>query len=67
MVTKTVYEYPPKEILIHPCHKIDAGDTVKTLAKGYVHNTICLDKYKDVVEGIERWKLEREQRQSTND
>lgn len=36
----------PDSLLVDPCKVIPAGDTVRSLAKGYVHNTNCVFQYK---------------------
>lgn len=36
----------PQSLLISPCEGIEAGETVRSLAKGYVVNTSCLAQHK---------------------
>jgi hypothetical protein len=43
-----------------PCGAIKAGDTVRSLAKGYVNNTGCVFDYKLLLEKQRKWKLEQE-------
>ena len=40
----------PKNLLLGPCEAVAAGDTVRSLAKGYVENTSCLAKYQLLLE-----------------
>ena len=36
----------PDALLVDPCEATGAGDTVKSLAKGYVKNTGCIREYR---------------------
>lgn len=36
----------PKSLLVDPCEPVGAGDSIRTLAKGYVANTSCLGQYR---------------------
>lgn len=35
----------PDSLLVDPCEAIEAGETVRSLAKGYVTNTSCVGQY----------------------
>lgn len=50
----------PESLLIDPCEAISAGDTVRSLARGYVANTSCLGQYKLLLEKQRRHKKEME-------
>lgn len=50
--TKIEYKYIPSEILVVDCQAIRAGDTVRSLAKGYVNNTKCLQAHQKLIEGL---------------
>lgn len=50
----------PKSLLVDPCEAISAGDTVRSLARGYVANTSCLWQYKLLLEKQRRHKKEME-------
>ena len=50
----------PNSLLINPCDSTTAGDTVRSLAKGYVANTNCISKYKLLVEKQIKYKNEIE-------
>lgn len=51
---------PGDNLLADPCKAIEAGDTVRTLAKGYIHNTDCVYKFATKLEDLRTWKLEQE-------
>lgn len=42
----------PNSLIHHPCSPVGVGNTVPSLAKGYTANTVCIGKYKEVVDGI---------------
>ena len=48
----------PESLLIDPCEPLGAGDTRRSLAKGYVANTSCLGQYKLLLEKQRRHKKE---------
>lgn len=50
----------PDSLLQHPCKASPAGDTVRSLAKGYVKNTYCLGQYQILVEKQNKFKDEVE-------
>ena len=50
----------PESLLVDPCEAISAGDTVRSLAKGYVANTSCLGQYKLLLEKQRRHRDEME-------
>ena len=45
-VVKEVPVYTPDSLLVDPCEPIGAGDTIRTLAKGYITNTSCIGEYR---------------------
>src|SRR3990167_167305 len=40
----------PDSLLVDPCGLATAGDTVRSLASGYIYNTSCLSQYKLLLE-----------------
>lgn len=46
--------YIPTELLEVACKEQGAGETVRSLAHGYVINRSCLRAYVELVEGIKR-------------
>ena len=48
----------PNSLLTHPCEAVGAGDTVRTLARGYVKNTSCVGEYKLLLDKIIKHKLQ---------
>lgn len=50
----------PDSLLVSPCESVSAGDSVRTLAKGYVANTSCLGQYKLLLEKQIKYKKEIE-------
>lgn len=51
----------PSQLLQDPCEAIGAGDSVRTLAKGYVANTSCLGQYKLLLEKQRKHKKEQQE------
>ncbi len=51
---------PPNNLLVSPCKATEAGDTVSTLAEGYVANTGCLHQFEGRIESLRKWKVEQE-------
>jgi len=51
----------PDSLLQDPCGAIKAGDTVRSLAKGYVKNTGCVFDYKLLLEKQRKWKAEQQE------
>ena len=47
-------------MLIDPCEAIQAGDTVRSLAKGYVKNTRCVFEYQNTLRGLREYYKEQE-------
>lgn len=45
----------PEPLLHHPCEPVAAGNSLNSLAKGYVANTFCIGEYKAVVTGLEKY------------
>ena len=58
-VTKEVLVLTPDSLLVDPCEVVGAGDTVRTLAKGYVANTSCVGDYKLLLEKQRKAKAEQ--------
>lgn len=50
----------PDSLLVEPCEAIEAGDTVRSLAKGYVTNTSCVGQYMLLLEKQREYKTEIE-------
>lgn len=50
----------PQSLLISPCNGIEAGDTVRSLAEGYVTNTSCLAQHKLLLEKQKDYKQSME-------
>lgn len=50
----------PDSLLIDPCDSVEAGETVGTLAKAYITNTVCIKEYKLLLEKQRRYKHEVE-------
>lgn len=48
----------PDSLLVHPCEATGAGDTVHSLAKGYVKNTSCVGEYKLLLDKIIKHKIQ---------
>lgn len=49
----------PDNLMQDPCGAIKAGETVRSLAKGYVANTGCVFDYKLLLEKQRKWKSEQ--------
>ena len=50
----------PDRLLVDPCEAIEAGETLRSLAKGYVTNTSCVGKYMLLLEKQRKYKAEIE-------
>ena len=50
----------PDSLLVTPCDGSPAGDTVRSLAKGYVANTSCLEQHKRLLEKQREYKTKIE-------
>lgn len=59
-VPKEVLVLTPDSLLVDPCEAVGAGDTVRSLAKGYVKNTGCIREYKLLLEKQRKHKSEVE-------
>lgn len=62
-VVKEYVEKPvltPDSLLVDPCEAIGAGDTVRSLAKGYISNTSCIGEYKLLLNKQRKHKVEME-------
>ena len=57
---------PPDNLLIFPCNTSEAGETVRSLAKGYIENKSCVNKYKQSLDSLKRWKVEQEKIYNVN-
>ena len=64
--TKVVVEYRdrvhvmPDNLLVSPCNGLPAGDSVRSLARGYVGNTTCLKQHILLLEKQQKYKTEME-------
>lgn len=56
----------PDSLMVDPCVAVGAGDTVRTLAKGYVTNTSCVGDYKLLLEKQRKAKAEQEKLYNVN-
>ena len=45
----------PSSLIHHPCDPIGVGNTVDSLTRAYIDNTICIGKYKSVVTSIDEY------------
>lgn len=50
----------PDNLMQDPCGAINAGDTVRSLAKGYVKNTSCVFDYQLLLKKQREWKVEQQ-------
>lgn len=50
----------PDNLMQDPCGAIKAGDTVRSLAKGYIVNTGCVFDYKLLLQKQRYWKAKQE-------
>lgn len=50
----------PDNLLVDPCVPIGAGETVRSLVKGYVKNTSCIGEYQLLLEKQRKHKLSME-------
>jgi hypothetical protein len=48
----------PDSLLVDPCKAIGAGDSVRSLARGYISNTSCIAEYKLLLEKQRKHKVE---------
>ena len=49
----------PDSLLQDPCGAISAGETVRSLARGYVKNTGCVFDYQLLLKKQRQWKVEQ--------
>ncbi len=42
----------PEHFLLIPCEPVGAGETVESLQRGYVKNTVCIGEYRSTIDGI---------------
>jgi len=54
--TQEVNLYTPDSFLVDPCKVTPAGETVRTLARGYISNTSCLKQYQLLIQKQRDWK-----------
>ena len=57
---KEVAVLAPDSLLVDPCEPVGAGETVRSLARGYVKNTGCIREYKLLLDKQRQFKLEAE-------
>lgn len=57
---KEVLVLHPDSLLVDPCEPVGAGETLRSLAKGYVKNTGCIREYKLLLDKQRQFKLEAE-------
>jgi hypothetical protein len=46
----------PDSLLVDPCEAIEAGETVRSLSKAYISNTICIGKYRLLLDKQKKYK-----------
>jgi hypothetical protein len=51
----------PDSLLQDPCKAVGAGETVGSLAKGYVKNTSCIGAYRALLERQRKFKKRQEE------
>jgi hypothetical protein len=52
--------FVPDSLMQDPCTPIKAGDTLRSLAKGYVTNTGCVFDYQLLLKKQRDWKTRQE-------
>lgn len=57
---KEVAVLTPDSLMVDPCEPVGAGETVRSLARGYVKNTGCIREYKLLLDKQRKFKLEAE-------
>ena len=57
---KEVLVLTPDSLMVDPCEPVGAGETVRSLAKGYVKNIGCVREYKLLLDKQRKFKLEAE-------
>lgn len=45
----------PSSLMVTPCTSVDAGDTVRLLAKAYVQNNSCIQQYQLLIDSQRKW------------
>jgi hypothetical protein len=58
---------PKDSALISPCKAKEAGKTVRTLTKGYVHNTKCIEEYETTLQSLRDWKVKQKSLNKTEE
>jgi len=48
----------PDYLMYPPCRAIEAGETVGSLAEGYIHNTFCIKSYEALLDSQKEYKRE---------
>lgn len=51
----------PDNLLQSPCGAIKSGDTLRSLAKGYVKNTGCVFDYELLLEKQNKWQAQQKE------
>lgn len=51
----------PDNLLQSPCGAIKSGDTLRSLAKGYVKNTGCIFDYELLLEKQNKWQTQQKE------
>lgn len=54
-----VYVSIPINLLSDPCSPVEAGDTLSSLAQGYVTNTGCVGEYRIRLKKLAEWDAEQ--------
>lgn len=50
----------PNSLMVDPCGVTSAGDTVRSLARGYIKNTGCVFDYQLLLKKQREWKSKQE-------
>lgn len=53
---KEVPILPPDNLLVIPCNKEKAGDTVESLVRAHIENTNCIDQFNTSIQSLIDWK-----------
>lgn len=51
----------PDNLLQSPCGAIKSGDSLRSLAKGYVKNTGCIFDYELLLEKQNKWQTQQKE------
>lgn len=57
VIQKPVYVQIPVNLLSEPCQAIEAGETLSSLAQGYVSNTGCIGEYSIRLKKLREWDV----------